>query len=165
MRKEREVTQKFLSTYSWRAIPQLGRDFQLSVSVGQAGWGEYLGLGLLIPGVQEKHPWGCALSWCHGLINHLLVSPALPGASFISLQTAFVRLVVLLSGIQWVFFCVQQDQSTLPLCGSIALSIDTYMVQGRNCRSLNETSCLFSNGPLPYSCHSYCFLGTAASPS
>lgn len=38
-------------------------------------------------------------------------------------------------------------------------------IQGRNCRSLNETPPLFWNGPLLHSCQSCCFLGMAAFPT
>ena len=39
------------------------------------------------------------------------------------------------------------------------------MIQGRNCRSLNETPPLFWNAPLLYSYQSCCFLGMAAFPT
>lgn len=47
----------------------------LHTSLGQAGWREHVALALQITGLQGEHPWGCALSWCPGLIKLPLVFP------------------------------------------------------------------------------------------
>lgn len=86
-----------------------GRTSSCHVSLGQAGCRQPVRLALQTPGLQEKHPWGRALSWCHGLIKILFVSPVSLGVSLISLYVVFVRLVVLLSGTWWVDFCVLQE--------------------------------------------------------
>lgn len=66
----------------------------------------------------------------------------------------FVSLVVPFRPCSWSMLTLWQ-LSTYTLC----------TIEGRNCRKVTETTALFWNWPLLYSCHFCCFMGMAAFPT